>query len=72
MLLKYLLMRTGNVSLDELKYSNIWEEVLLCMSLDSDVCNMFSIHDWQETLLYFKGERLSSDNPRDYLHKLLT
>lgn len=71
MLLKYLLARTGMTNLNELKCSDIWEDVLVCMALDNALCNMFSICDWQEALVYFKNEQLSSDDPSDYLKRLL-
>ena len=72
MLLKYLCVRTGVLYLSELRYTDLWQDVLLVMCQDKEICQSFSIYDWQETLLYLKGEELVSDNYEEYIKRLLT
>lgn len=71
MLLNYLRIRIGVPYVSDLRYSHMWQDVLLCLSLDGEAYQMFSLHDWQEALMYLKGEELDSENPRDYLARLL-
>ena len=71
MLLNYLRMHMGAPYISDLHYSSMWKQVLICISTDRDACAMFSLHDWQEALLYLKGEDLKSDNYRDYLERLI-
>lgn len=71
MLLNYLCMRIGANHKSDLKYSDLWEDVLLAMCQDVELCRMFSIYDWQEALLWLKQEHLTSDNYADYLKRLL-
>ena len=71
MLLNYLRMRIGAPYISDLHYSTMWKQVLLCMSLDRDTCNMFSIRDWREALLYLKGDDFKSEDYKDYLNRLI-
>lgn len=71
MLLNYLHLRIGGPYLSDLKYTDLWQDVLRAMYRDKEFCQSFSIRDWQETLLYLKGEELVSDNYEDYLKRLL-
>ena len=71
MLLNYLRMRVGSPYISDLRYTNMWKQVLICMVSDDDTCDMFTIYDWQEALLYLKGEDFKSNDYKDYLNKLI-
>ena len=71
MLLNYLCMRISTKHKSDLRYSDLWKDVLLVMYQDKELCRRFSIYDWQAALLYLKSEELLSDDYEDYLKRLL-
>lgn len=72
MLLNYLCVRLNVPYISDLRYSDLWKDVLLVMYQDKELCSSFSIHDWQQTLFYLKEEELMSDNYEDYIRLLLS
>lgn len=71
MLLDFLRISSGAPCISDLKYSSIWKQVLICVMTDRKTCELFSISDWQQTLLYLKGKELHSDDYREYLDRLI-
>lgn len=72
MLLNYLCIRIGASCPADLRYNDLWQDVLLAIYQDKELCQSFSIFDWQEALRYLKGEEMASYNYEDYLKRLLT
>lgn len=71
MLLNYLCIRLSVNDKFHLRYTDLWQDVLLVMYQDKELCRKFSLHDWQEALLCLKGENLVSADYEDYLKRLL-
>lgn len=72
MLLTYMCVRLDLPYMSDLRYSDLWQDLLIVMYQDKELCSSFSILDWQEALLYLKQEELLSDNYEDYIKRLLT
>lgn len=71
MLLEYIYKHSGVLYMSDLKVSDKWRVVVLCIISDEQLMSSFSLKDWQDALAYLKGEQLASDNPQDIIDRLL-
>lgn len=71
MLIEYLFKQTGSTYISDLLYSDSWKKVMREIASKDELLEKFSLKDWQEALMYLKNEKINSNDPKEFIKRLL-